>query len=282
MQAAAILNYPEFIIAGLLGAVMLWIGPEGKPDKQWHFPQWLAQPARACLTALPSSYISWLIKMQTWAGIRNNFALSDLSCYKIYGSISSFLLACVIPVWAAALASIAAFFAADIFLVIRVKRRNAEILHALPQALDLMVLCVDAGLGLDATIQRIAAEKSAISNALHDELLHLNRDILLGMERETAYRELFRRTGVDELKSFGSALNQASKLGLSIGKVLRSQGEYLRLKQGQKAEAKAMKLPVYMAFPLWFCIMPTLMVILLAPSLITFFQQTQSQFGLGF
>jgi tight adherence protein C len=93
------------------------------------------------------------------------------------------------------------------------------------------------------------------------------------MERQRAYQELYVRTGVDELKTLGAALNQGSKLGLGIARILRAQSEFIRTKQSQKAEERAFKLPVYMAFPLWFCIMPALMVILLAPSLIMFFQQ---------
>jgi len=143
----------------------------------------------------------------------------------------------------------------------------------LPRALDLMVLCVDAGLGLDSTLQKIANEKAAIAVALNDELQILGRDLLLGMDRERAYQELFNRTGVDELRTLGSALYQASKLGLSIARILRAQSEFIRKKQSQKAEEKALKMPIYMVFPMWFCIMPSLLVVVLGPSLLRFFQQ---------
>jgi tight adherence protein C len=138
-----------------------------------------------------------------------------------------------------------------------------------------MVLCVDAGLGLDAALQRIATEATGITNALNDELGLLGREILLGMDRERAYRELYNRTGVDELKTLGSALAQANKLGLSIARILRAQSEFIRKRQGQKAEENAMKMPIYMAFPLWFFIMPSLMLLVLGPSLIKFYQHMQ-------
>ena len=144
-----------------------------------------------------------------------------------------------------------------------------------------MVLCVDAGLGLDATIQKVASERTALSSAINDELLTLSRDVLLGMNREKAYQELYNRTGVEELRSLSASLNQSAQLGISVSKVLRNQAEFLRNKLGQKAEEKAARLPVLMAFPLWFCIMPTLMVLVLAPSLIIFFEQVRPMTGLG-
>jgi tight adherence protein C len=161
----------------------------------------------------------------------------------------------------------------DLILIICYKRRRREIHDSLVQAIDLMVLCVDAGLGLDATVQKIATGDTGLTNALNEELNILGREILLGLDREKAYQDLYNRTGVDELKTFGSALAQANKLGLSIAEILRAQSEFIRKKQSQKIEEKAMKMPVYMAFPLWFCIMPSLMLLVLGPSLIKFYHQ---------
>jgi len=193
---------------------------------------------------------------------------------KIYPPVLFSLTALFLPSQYSFLLVLVGFFAPDIVLNVYARRRQREIKETLPQALDLMVLCVDAGLGLDSTLQRISSEKSVVAKALNDELLTLGRDVLLGMERERAYQELYNRTGVEELKAFGSALNQSAKLGLSIAKTLRSQSEFLRLKLSQKAEEKAAKLPVYMAFPLWFFIMPALLVVVMAPSLIKFFEQS--------
>ena len=134
-----------------------------------------------------------------------------------------------------------------------------------------MVLCVDAGLGLDSALQKIAADSTSLSGALNDELSILSREIFLGVDRERAYLDLYGRTGVDELKTLGSALNQANKLGLSVARILRAQSEFIRKRQSQNAETKALKMPVYMAFPLWFFIMPSLMLLVLGPSLIRFY-----------
>jgi len=116
-----------------------------------------------------------------------------------------------------------------------------QIRKELPQALDLMVLCVDAGLGLDSALQKISMENTALNSALADELRILGREILLGMDREKAYQDLYLRNGVDELKTLGSALHQASKLGLSVAKILRAQSDFICKKHSQRAEESAMK-----------------------------------------
>jgi tight adherence protein C len=109
--------------------------------------------------------------------------------------------------------------------------------------------------------------------ALNQELAILEQELLLGVDRERAYQQLYTRNGVDELKTLGSALHQAGKLGLGIARILRAQSDLVRKRQSQKAEEKALKMPIYMAFPLWVFIMPALMVLVLAPPLIKFYHQ---------
>ncbi|HEY9788663.1 MAG TPA: type II secretion system F family protein [Candidatus Obscuribacterales bacterium] len=272
MSLTALLETPEFLIAAFFGLLLLRL-PQMKGGMAGSIPQWIAGPALSALVSLPRGYGAWLQRTQIWAGWRSNTAFGELASIKIYGSIFLLLAGLVLPLWSALLIAALFFFAADAALLWAARRRQKEIRESMPQALDLMVLCVDAGLGLDATLQRIASERSAIAKALNEELLTLGKDVLLGMDRERAYQELYARTGVDELRSLGSSLNQSTKLGLSIARVLRTQSEFLRTKLSQKAEERAAKLPIYMAFPLWFCIMPALMVVLLAPSVIMFLQQ---------
>ncbi len=270
MQVKELLEYPEFLLAGLLVIVALIASRQGE---FWHWPKGLAQKAKMVILLFPDSYINAVTKMLMQADWRNNRSFGDFASYKLY----SVLLALVfIPFMSPPMILCLVFviwFLPDMILFISVKRRQSEIHDSLPQALDLMVLCVDAGLGLEATLHKIASENTGIAKALYDELNILGRDILLGMDRERAYQELYNRTGVDELKTFGSALGQASKLGLSISRILRAQSEFIRKKQSQRIEEKAMKMPVYMAFPLWFCIMPSLMLLVLGPSLIRFYSQ---------
>jgi len=273
LPLSALLEYPEFIVAAAI-CLVATIFAFRQGNAAFYLPGWLTEPAAQVLGAMPAKYVSWLMTRQNWCGWRSNSAFGTLAALKIYTPVLFSLTALFLPSQYAFLIVLVCFFAPDMVLNVYARRRQREIKETLPQALDLMVLCVDAGLGLDSTLQRISSEKSVVAKALNDELLTLGRDVLLGMERERAYQELYNRTGVEELKAFGSALNQSAKLGLSIAKTLRSQAEFLRLKLSQKAEEKAAKLPVYMAFPLWFFIMPALLVVVMAPSLIKFFEQS--------
>lgn len=245
-----------------------------------YLPVYLTNPATEILKPFPA----YLEKLQTklnYCGFRGNTQLAFLASAKLYPALLSTILWAFVNQPLIVLATaIFLFFAPDLVITVLAGRRKTAIREALPELLDLMVLCVDAGLGLDATLTRVAQEKqdrkdSRRRSPLAEELLTLNRDILLGMSRERAFQELYKRTGVEELGAFAGALNQANQLGLSISKTLRNQSEYLRTKLSQKAEEKAARLPIYMAFPLWFCIMPALMVLVLAPSLLIFFQHVQ-------
>lgn len=267
MSATAILEFPELLAAMCVAVVLLARQTFGSKLK---VPGLLRNAGLGLLSILPASYRQWLSQRQNWAGWRANTVVGDFAVLKMVSLIGALMSAFFIPLGFAVAAAVVAYFLPDIFLLLSVRERQTSIRNAIPQALDLMVLCVDAGLGLDATIQRVAADRSALNHALNDELAILGRDILLGMERSRAYTELYRRTGVEELKMVGSALNQSTKLGLSIAKILRTQADFMRTRQTQQAEERAAKLPVWMAFPLWFCIMPALMLIIIAPSLIKF------------
>ncbi|HEY9773654.1 MAG TPA: type II secretion system F family protein [Planktothrix sp.] len=266
-----LLQYPEFSCAGLLAFVIAASAWRQQGDA--HLPLWLAEPAKACLSVSSQGYLGWLSKMLMQANRRNNFSYGDYACFKVYGPLLTLLLLFVVPPYAVLALTVVAFVAPDAVLALKVAQRQKEIYRALPQALDLMVLCVDAGLGLDATLQKISSEGSGIGQALNEELNILGHEIFLGVDREHAYAELYNRTGVDQLKTLGSALNQANKLGLSLSRILRGQSDFIRKKQSQNAEERAMKLPIYMSFPLWFFIMPALMLLVLGPSLIKFYQE---------
>jgi tight adherence protein C len=149
------------------------------------------------------------------------------------------------------------------------KLRQREIIQSLPNILDLMVLCVEAGLSLDATLLRITRQ-SMLSNALTEELTMVGNDILFGMQREQVYSELYYRTGVMELRILGSALNQCSKGGLSIVSVLRAQSQLVRAGTFKRAETRAVKLPIWMSFPLCFLILPSVLIMLVGPAFVQY------------
>jgi tight adherence protein C len=151
----------------------------------------------------------------------------------------------------------------------RIIRRRDEIRRSVPNMLDLMVVCMEAGLSLNAAIQKIAEETTDTHKSLSAELNLVNQEILIGKTRADAFRNLARRTGVEELRSLAVMLIQADKLGTSIANSLRVLADALRTKRRQRAEEAAHKTSVKLVFPLVLLIFPELLVILLGPAVIT-------------
>jgi tight adherence protein C len=148
------------------------------------------------------------------------------------------------------------------------RRRQERIRHALPDSLDLLVVCVEAGISLDAAILRVARELSLTYPDLASELLVVNRKTNAGISREEAIRGLWSRTGVEDLRSLSSSLVQTDKWGTSITKVLRVAAATLRRKRRQHAEKRVALAPVKMTFPLVALILPALFVIILGPAML--------------
>lgn len=145
-------------------------------------------------------------------------------------------------------------------------RRKSRISRALPDALDLMVVCAEAGLGLDMTFMRVGQEIRPLSNELSDEFFLANLEIRAGKERNESFQNMAQRTGVQEVKNLMVVLNQAGRFGTSIAKALRVHADAMRISRRQKAELKASKLPVKMVFPLLCFIFPALIIVLVGPA----------------
>ena len=148
------------------------------------------------------------------------------------------------------------------------RRRQERIRHALPDSLDLLVVCVEAGISLDAAILRVAKELSLTYPDLASELLVVNRKTNAGISREEAIRGLWSRTGVEDLRSLSTSLIQTEKWGTSITKVLRVAAATLRRKRRQHAEKRVALAPVKMTIPLVALILPALFVIILGPAML--------------
>jgi len=148
------------------------------------------------------------------------------------------------------------------------KGRKREIFDNFPDAADLMLVCVEAGLGLDSALTRVAEELQDKSATLAEELQLTNLEIRAGSTREKALRNLSLRTGVEELNSFATMLIQADKFGTSIGDSLRVFSEDLRHKRQVRAEEHAAKVPTKMLFPLVMFIFPSVIMVVLGPALI--------------
>lgn len=224
----------------------------------------------------PSSITQDSAKLLAEAGLTNLLSGAQLAGF-------SWILCLCIPtiIWVAYLASPISFAfkmsfvilgaliglrLPSILLRIRAKRRKEQIVKALPFAYDLLGISVEAGMGFDGAM---AAVTERSRGPLTDEFSRTLTEIRLGKPRNHALMDLGNRTGVDDLKSFVSAVSFISDLGGSLTDVLRVQAEAMRVKRRQRAEEKAMKAPVKMMIPLVFFIFPALFVVILGPAVIS-------------
>jgi tight adherence protein C len=150
-------------------------------------------------------------------------------------------------------------------------QRRARIRRGVPDAMDLLLVCVEAGVGLDAAVLRVAREMAKVHRDLAGELLVLNRRVNAGLPREEAIHGLWGRTGVEELRALGTHLLQSEKWGTSIASVLRVYSDTARRKRRQELERKAATAPMKMLFPLAAFIFPVIFVVLLGPAAIKIF-----------
>lgn len=151
----------------------------------------------------------------------------------------------------------------DFLLARLISRRRAAIRKRLPDAIDLLCVSVEAGLGFDGALQKVAEK---LPGPLSEELSVYLREVNLGATRAEALEHLANRVGLPELKAFASAVIQAEQLGTGLARALRIQSEEMRRRQKQRAEELAMQAPVKLVFPLVFCIFPSLLVIILGPA----------------
>ncbi len=149
-----------------------------------------------------------------------------------------------------------------------ISNRKARITRALPDALDLMVVCVEAGLGLNAALQRVGREMELVESDLSGELAITNREIRAGKPRDEALRNLGDRTGVDDMKSLVAMLVQTDRFGTSIADSLRVFADSMRTKRRQRVEEMVAKAAIKLIFPLLLCIFPALLIVLMGPALI--------------
>jgi tight adherence protein C len=147
----------------------------------------------------------------------------------------------------------------------RIRRRQDEIIKALPDALDLLTICVEAGLGFDAAMAKVAEKWE---NELSRAFGRVIQEIRLGKLRREALREMEHNVGVTDVTSFVAAVIQADQLGVSMSKVMRIQSEQMRIKRRQRAEEKAHQAPIKMLFPMVFLIFPSIYVVLLGPAVL--------------
>lgn len=172
----------------------------------------------------------------------------------------------------AVLLAVAGYYLPNLWLKIKTSSRQEKMLEGFPDALDLMVVCVEAGMGLDAAINRVGEEMKLRNAVVSEEFRLMGLELRAGKLRREALRNLGMRTGLDEVKSLMTLLIQTDKFGTSIAQALRVHSDSMRTRRYQKAEEIAAKLPVKLVFPLIFFIFPSLFVVVIGPGVIRIFR----------
>ena len=209
------------------------------------------------------------------AGMRNKNALKILYGAKIVMGIALPLLMTAV-VWntqadptnkimAVLAAAGLGFFGPNEYVSIVARRRQKAIQRALANALDLMVVCVESGLGLDQAILQVAKELDQAHPEISEEFGLVNLELKAGKRRQETLRNLAERTGVEDLKKLVAVLIQADRFGTGIAQSLRAHADFMRVQARQVAEEKAAKLGVKLVFPIFFCILPSLFIVTVGP-----------------
>jgi tight adherence protein C len=212
------------------------------------------------------------------AGIRNPNALKILYGSKvIFGVVMPLVMSALVAgkegdptnKIVAVLASLAmGFFGPNEYVNIKAKKRQKEIQRGLANALDLLVVCVESGLGLDQAVLQVAKELEHAHPEICEEFTMVTLELKAGKRRGEALRNLAERTTVEDLKKLVAVLIQADRFGTGVAQSLRAHADYMRVQARQVAEEKAAKLGVKLVFPIFFCILPSLFVVTVGPMVI--------------
>ncbi|MEH6820563.1 MAG: type II secretion system F family protein [Dietzia psychralcaliphila] len=219
----------------------------------------------------PAPSIRMLDKLLVQAGRPQGWPLEKLLVAKLVLGIVAAVLSVLfvssttgaLPVFLAAAVTLVCYFVPELLLHSRGQERSQAIQLELADTLDQMTIAVEAGLGFDSAMARAAKNGKG---PLADEFTRTLQEIQVGQLRRHAYESLARRTDVADLRRFVRAIIQADAYGISIADVLRTQAQELRMKRRQRAEEKAMQIPVKVIFPLMVCILPVLFIVLLGPT----------------
>jgi tight adherence protein C len=177
----------------------------------------------------------------------------------------------IVLLWLLTLAA-AGYYLPNVYLARRITGRKLELFETFPDAVDLVMVCVESGLGLDASIVRAGEEMRLRSPVLADELQLVALELRAGGGRDHALRNLAMRTGMEEVDNLVSMLIQADKFGTSVADSLRVYADTLRTKRRLRAEEAAAKIALKLLFPLIFCIFPALLLVLMGPAFISIYR----------
>lgn len=186
----------------------------------------------------------------------------------LYSSTVALTMGSTARMFALLLLAAVGYYAPNLWLRDRIRRRQRELFEAFPDALDLLTVCVEAGLGLNAAIVRVGEELRVRCPALADEFHIAELELRAGATREGALRNIAIRSGMEDVNALVATLVQAERFGTNIAQSLRVHSESLRTERRLRAEEQATKIPLKLLFPLIFCIFPSLLLVLMGPAVI--------------
>jgi tight adherence protein C len=256
-------------------------GKLGNADDLYEMPSILRRMSGLAAKVTPTDYAKRVQHKLDLAGNPRAWSPERLMAFKGLGLVAGLIVGFMLGVkhgfaptvlFTAALGALGLFIP-DILVRNIGEKRQAALQKGLPDAMDMLTVCVEAGLGFDAALARVARNTQG---AVAEECARVLQEMQFGMSRAEALRALGSRTSVPELRSFVSAMVQSGELGISIGDVLREQSKEMRIKRRQRAEEKAQKLQVKLLAPLILCLLPAMFVVILGPAIINivhFFSQ---------
>lgn len=230
------------------------------------------------IAAAPRGYIGWIEKQVIFAGRPSGWTVQKIVTWKIVLSVFGIIVGLLfifsggpnaLKVLLVIAGTTLLFFLPDVMINSRAHDRQEGIKYALPDTLDQMTIAVEAGLGFDSAMAKAARNGTG---PLAEELIRVLQDMSIGRSRRDAFMELEHRTKQEDLRRFTRAVIQADAYGVAMGDVLRVQAGEMRLKRRQRAEEQAMKVTVKIIFPLVFCLLPVLFIVLLTPAAVSMIQ----------
>jgi len=270
---------PENPVGARVRNLAAHLSEDQGPDLTRPFGQRVVWPlfegiANAFARLLPTTFVSRIIYLLTLAGkpvsLGGFLFLMVLTAVAIPGLFLALMLLASAGFGGMQVLGLIAFTVMGLYLPYfwlsrRVGRRQSEILKTLPNALDLVTTCVEAGLGLDSAFAKVAER---LPGPFGDELAHALRDMSLGRSRRDALRDIGERTGVPDVITFVNSIVHAETTGSSIADVLRVQADQTRIRRRQRVEQIAQRIPIWMTFPLVVFLLPSLFIAILGPAII--------------
>ncbi|HEY0710265.1 MAG TPA: type II secretion system F family protein, partial [Polyangia bacterium] len=252
-----------------------------RDEKRPSLWSYLARPFVAAVRPTRADELSRLRLRLLQAGFRSEHAMEYFLASKLFlaafvtgaflfinGRLSNglrFPMDAAVAIWLCGIS----FLLPSMWLSSKIKQRQTNIERSLPDAMDLLVTCVEAGLGMDAALSRVADEMTLAAPLLATELKTTFLEIQASITRRDAFRRLAERSGVEDLRQLSAVLTQTEMFGTSIAKALRVHSDSMRIRRMQRAEEKAAMVGVKMTLPLILCILPTLMAVVLGPAVAT-------------